>query len=302
MVRMARLTLHDDTPPHRRHRLPVGGGHVLQVDEHGSADGEPVLVLHGGPGSGCGPLLRRVFDPAHWRVLCVDQRGAGLSTPRGGVEHNTTAHLLADLRAVREALGVDRWLVAGGSWGATLAVLHAADAPQAVSALLLRGSFLARRDDIDGFFAAAPALLRDGWRCFGALEPAAQAALAAAWWHWERRQAGLPPAEPADLHALVDRYRVQSHYLAHGAFLAEPVLATAARVPPVPVLLLHGRDDRVCPPAGAQALGAALPGATLRWVPGAGHDAAHPAMVDAVMRALAAWSRHRRFDVQAVVA
>lgn len=287
--------LHEDTPPWRRHRLPLGDGHVLQVDEHGHPQGEPVLLLHGGPGSGCGPLLRRVFDPRRWRIVAVDQRGAGGSTPRGATAHNDSTRLLADLHAVRAALGIERWFVVGGSWGATLAVLHAADAPQAVSGLLLRGSFLARRADVEAFFADAPPALREGWAGFDTLGAASRAALAATWWHWERERSGLPPAAPADTPALVDRYRVQSHYLRHGAFLAEPLLATAARVPALPALLLHGRADRVCPPEGALALAAALPGARLQWVDGCGHDAAHPAMVDAVVRALHHWSHHGRF-------
>jgi proline iminopeptidase len=114
------------------HRLPVGGGHVMHVEEHGNPAGLPVLVLHGGPGSGSSPVLRRCFDQASYRIVCPDQRGAGQSTPRGGIEANTVDDLLADLRALRAHLRIPRWLVVGGSWGATLALLHALDTPEAV--------------------------------------------------------------------------------------------------------------------------------------------------------------------------
>lgn len=301
IVCMGLRTLFPDTLPRRRHRLRAGGGHVLQVDEFGAAGGTPALVLHGGPGSGCGPLLRRVFDPTRWRVVCVDQRGAGGSTPRGETRHNTTAHLLADLQRLRAALGVGRWFVVGGSWGATLAVLHAADQPAAVSGLLLRNSFLARPTDIEAFFEGAPVALREGWRRFAEHHPAGQRALAVAWWHWERARGGLAPAELPDVAAALDRFRVQAHYLRQAAFLAEPLLATAARVrlqPPRPVLLLHGAEDRVCPLEGARALAAVLPGARLQVLPGVGHDAAHPVMVDAMMRALEAVASHGRLDTE----
>ena len=149
-----------DLPVLRTHALPVGDGHVLNVQEFGHPQGQPLALMHGGPGSGASPVLRRGFDSAAWRVICIDQRGAGGSRPRGATEANTTEHLLADLRQVRQALGVERWVVAGGSWGATLAVAYAAFEPEAVAGLLLRASFLARRADIDGFFQrpAEPAL------------------------------------------------------------------------------------------------------------------------------------------------
>jgi proline iminopeptidase len=286
---MPEPTLYDDTPALTRHALPVGDGHVLAVQEHGRADGIAAVVLHGGPGSGSAPLLRRFFDPARYRVISVDQRGAGASRPRGATRHNTTDHLLADLKRVREALGVERWLVVGGSWGATLALAHAAAEPQAVAALLLRAVFLARHADIAAFCQAAdldlPALAQ-------ALHgDAAEAARRAArtWWRAEQALAGSHAGEPdADtLAALVDRYRVQSHYLLAGCFLNDPpLLARCARLPPVPTLLLHGSADRICPPAGAAELLRHVPHAALKLIDGAGHDPTHPAMVGAMLRAL----------------
>lgn len=293
--------LHPDTAPFAVHALAVGDGHVLHVAEHGRPDGRPAVLLHGGPGSGCSPLLRRVFDPQRYRVVCVDQRGAGSSRPRGGIEHNDTAHLLADLRAARERLGIaGAWLVVGGSWGATLALLHAEDVPDAVAGLLLRAGFLARPGEIAAFLAplGTPQVVA---RTFATGSLEAQRQLALAWWAHEQSLAtGHAPLEPLDDVALarqVDRYRVQSHYLEHGCWLgARSLVERCARVPPVPTLLLHGTDDRVCPPDGARALQCALPHATLRWVDGAGHDPAHPAMLAATVGALDRFAATGRFE------
>lgn len=295
---MPDAALYEDTAPLATHALPVGDGHVLHVQEHGAADGIAALVLHGGPGSGCTPLLRRFFDPRRWRIVCVDQRGAGRSTPRGGTAHNTTAHLLADLRRVRAALAIDRWLVVGGSWGATLAIAHAAAEPQAVAGLLLRATFLARHADIAAFAAAADLDLPALTEALHGSDAGAARHAARRWWRAEQALAGLAPAEPepAQLDALVDRYRVQSHYLRADCFLGDPpLLQRCAALPPVPTLLLHGDADRICPGAGARLVQAAAPHATLRWIAGAGHDPAHPAMAAAMVEALDRYAATGRF-------
>jgi proline iminopeptidase len=308
-------TLPLDATPLRRHALPVDGGHVIEVREWGQADGIAAVVLHGGPGSGSSPLLRRGFDLSRYRVISIDQRGAGASRPRGGVEHNTTDLLLDDLRRVREMLGITQWLVVGGSWGATLALAHAAAEPQAVSGLLLRSAFLARHEDIEWFFQGAAAEQPQAWQRFAQVAPhddrnallpwlsrvlregmpAQQQQAALAWWQWEQALAGTTatPPSPENMSALIDRYRVQSHYLTHDGFLgARPLLGRCADVPRVPTLLIHGRDDRVCRPEGAVLLHHALPGSRLQWLDGVGHDAAHPAMLAAMAQAL---------DMQAVL-
>lgn len=299
-----------DLPLLKTHCIAVGALHRLQVQEFGAPDGRAAVVLHGGPGSGSSPLLRRGFDARHWRVVCIDQRGCGGSTPRGETAGNTTADLVDDLRLVRQRLGIETWLVSGGSWGATLALAYATSEPRAVAALLLRASFLARREDIDGFFGPVAAARRPrAWRrlaaAFGAPPlPALARALhagpraeqeraAAAWWAWEQALgSGVEDAPPLQGEALarqVDRLRIQAHYLQHGCWLERPsLLDLCARVPRVPTVLLHARDDLVCPAAGAQALHAALPHATLRWLDSGGHDAAHPAMQAANAEALAA--------------
>lgn len=306
--------LYPDLPPFHRFMLPASHGHVLHVEQWGSPEGLPAVVLHGGPGSGCSPLLRRFFDPARHHVVCADQRGAGRSRPAGSTLHNTTSQLVADLGLLRRHLGWSSWLVAGGSWGATLALAYAAAEPQAVSALLLRAVFLARPEDIAGFFdggahadAWAPlrALLPGGASMPAEELPAALAqafnaagdgdaercrALALAWRHAESVLAGEaagPAPQGAAVDALVQRYRVQSHYLRAGCWLQDPpLLVRCTGVPPVPTLILHGTEDHVCPPEGAAALHAALPHATLHWAHGAGHDPTHPAMVSAMVRAL----------------
>ncbi len=350
--------LRPDPPPFKTEFLPVSGGHHLWVTQHGNPQGLPALLLHGGPGSGCSPLLRRFFDPAAYHLICVDQRGAGASQPAGGTRHNTTNDLLADLRQLRGHLALAKWLVVGGSWGATLALAHAADQPEAVAGLLLRAVFLARDQDISAFFlpgTARTSAAQAAWQTLAAavlpnaelpnaegeadaqaqapapapvqapahgLLPAiasafantahqpnpspAQHRVAAAWWAWEQALAhgaehGAPfgPAPDGEaLHALVRRYAVQAHYLAHGCWLQSPsLLARAAQLPAVPTLLLHGTADAICPPAGAQAVLDVMPHSRLQWVAGAGHDPTHPGMTAAMVSALARFAEVGHFGL-----
>ena len=305
-----RTALYPDLAPYRVHELRVPGGHRLHADESGAPDGIAALVLHGGPGSGSSPLLRRFLDPARYRIVSPDQRGAGKSQPRGSTVDNTTAHLIADLEAWRNTLGIARWLVVGGSWGATLALAYAAEHPHAVAALQLRATFLAREQDIAGFFQPADGEHAAAWSQFAAVAPAAQRhallpflaqgllgdadtarRIALAWWRWEQTLATgtAPSTEPggAALDAQVDRYRVQSHYLLHHCWLdAPPLLERCDRIPPVPTLLLHGRADRICRPEASIALHHRLPHSRLQLIDGAGHDPTHPAMVHATVSTL----------------
>ena len=316
LVSIPLRTLYDAAPAATSSWLAVPGGHEVHVQQSGAPEGIPVVVLHGGPGSGSSPLAPRCFDPRRFRIICIDQRGAGLSRPQGGMTNNTTADLLADLRAVRAQLGITRWLVVGGSWGATLALAHALDAPEAVSGLLLRGLFLARAQDIDGFFDGASHGRPQAWAPFEQRAAAQGVSLieslhrslcgedaqvtALHWWRWEQFLVGnesAPDPDAAALAAQVQRLRIQSHYLRHRCWLDEPpLLERCAALPDVPTLLLHGTADRICPPEGAAAFARQLPRSRLQWIDGAGHDPSHPRMVDAMVGALDHFAAHGRFD------
>ncbi|GAB3651352.1 prolyl aminopeptidase [Ramlibacter alkalitolerans] len=301
------------------HRLPVGDGHAMHVEEHGDPDGIPALVLHGGPGSGQSPALRSFLDPARYRILCPDQRGAGQSTPAGSVASNTLSHLVADLRLLQSALAVRQWLVVGGSWGATLALAHALDHPTAVSGLLLRNVFLARRSDIDAFFARAVQQGGAPWQAlaqhareagvplltqlagvFSAGTSEQQRTMATAWARWEQRLSGEPERMPDDatVPRLVQRYRIQSHYLEHACWLdPPPLLERCHGLPGIPLCIVHGTQDAICPPEGATALQQHTGGAArVHWVEGAGHQATDPRMLAAMRAAADSFAQRGAFD------
>lgn len=273
-----------DPPPFNQFMLAASHGHRLHVEQWGQPGAPPVLLLHGGPGSGLTPGLRRFFDPARCHVIGLDQRGAGRSLPAGGTDHNTTSHLLTDLALLRSTLGIARWRVVGGSWGATLALAYAAAEPQAVSGLLLRSVFLARPQDMQPFMP-----LVDTFHA-AAGDADERRAIARAWWQLESRRAtgsAAPPPEGPALDALVQRYTVQAHYLRAGCWLqTPPLLDRLGPLRKLPVQIVHGTADRLCPPEGARLLAARLPQATLRWAEGAGHDPFHPAMFAAMVAAL----------------
>lgn len=302
------MTGHDDS-----FFLPVGDGHQLAVQVTGNPAGEPVLVLHGGPGSGCSPRLLSLYDPARQRIVAFDQRGAGQSQPVGETRANTTAHLIADIELLRVHLGIARWRVTGGSWGATLALAYAMAYPQAVTGLVLRSSFLPGMGNVRWFFQDLAEHCPAAWQALAAgveegersdllvtmmrrlasPDSAEARAAALAWARYESavaepaapRQSDLPADE---LDRLVRKYRLQGHYLAAGCFLDEvQFLAGCGTLGGLPVTLIHGRDDRVCPPSNAERLHAAIPGSRLVWIAGCGHQAFNPEMVTAWKAALA---------------
>lgn len=283
--------------------LDVGGGHRVHWRELGNpAAGRAALLLHGGPGSGCSDAMASFFDPHDWRVVLLDQRGAGRSQPAGGTAFNTTAHLVADCERLRVHLGLAQWLVLGGSWGAALAALYASAHPQAVQALLLRAIFLAERAEIDAFFAAPGAPSLD-WLAAelasGHTERSREAARR--WYAHEQRQAMPAAVQPslgdAQLDALVQRYRVQAHYLRHGCFVRDgAVLAACARLPAVPLAFVHGSADRICAPANAQRAHAAAPASRLVLVDNVGHDPYAPPMAAATRGLLARYAAAGDFE------
>ena len=300
--------------------LRTRDGQRLHVRQAGPATGEAWLVLHGGPGSGCNPSMAAWFDPLRHRAVMPDQRGAGRSRPAGTLRRNTVGALLADLEQLREALGIQRWGVVGGSWGAALALAYAARFPEAVAALVLRGTFLTGRDDIHRLFSqrhGGSAMLRRVM-AQGERVPDARARLltvsrllqsgttvpkldtAGQWQHSERRLLGLGRTRPGrrqpwrERMAMLDKYRIQAHYLRRRAGLGKPALLAAAvqiGKRDVPMTLLHGRADAVCRPANALRLQAAMPRARLVLVPG-GHLPAG-AMAEALRGAILAsgWQR-----------
>jgi proline iminopeptidase len=307
--------------------LAVGDGHHVYFERCGNPGGLPVLFLHGGPGSGCSPRQRQLFDPARFHVVLFDQRGCGRSTPRGGCHANTTRELVEDIERLRLHLGIERWLVFGGSWGAALAVAWCSAHPQACLGAILRGSFLTGQGDLDWFFGpeGAGAICADAWSALCAALPEAAegralAALSArlgdphdagaapvaaqAWAAWEEALIApdrTPPAPPTrsatEQAALIDKYRVQAHYLAHRCFLGEEaVLEAAGRMAGIPTAIVHGRLDLVCRTRNALRLHAALPGSRLLLVDGAGHSPFAPPLTHALLGALAHFDEHRDFE------
>ena len=303
--------------------LDVGDGHRIYYEQCGRSEGIPVVFLHGGPGSGCSLRHRQLFDPQRCRVILFDQRGCGRSLPRGTLHGNTSDKLVADIEHLRLHLGIERWLVAGGSWGAGLALAYAAAHPACCLGLVLRAVFLGRVSDLNWFFQQARQLLPDAWEALAQQAPLAargdllrwlsaglhgdqpQEALARAriWEAWEvalsQRQNVPPGAElPAGdaTAALLDKYRVQSHYLMNGCFWGDIGLLERARLlASVPTAILHGRLDWICRPQAAWELHSSLPGSRLQWVDGCGHSPFEPAMARALAQAVLHHATHGHF-------
>jgi proline iminopeptidase len=300
--------------------LDVDAPHSLYYEQCGNPRGVPVVVLHGGPGSGCAPWHRRWFDPARYHIVLYDQRGAGRSRPASHLGGNTTAHLLTDLELLRCGLGIERWLLFGGSWGATLALLYAQAYPQRVSELVLRGVFLARARDRAWFFGTdgVARLFPEAYEAFltglsreERADPVAaysrrlaatdsrERCLAAAAWHaWEDAIVGDPLSpsesrpgsgpgpdqspEPAELHS---RAAIAAHYACHHYFVDdEGVLADPAPLRALRGVIIHGRRDLVCPVESAVTLHRLWPGSTLEILDSCGHAASEPEMTAALVR------------------
>lgn len=297
--------------PYEQGPFAVGDGHVLHVELCGDRAGAPILFLHGGPGSSINAGHRRFFDPSFYRIVLFDQRGCGRSSPRGSIAHNTTAHLIADLERLRQHLGISRWMLFGGSWGSTLALAYAQAYPAQVSGMVLRGLFLATRAEVDWFAEGLRRFVPEAWAHFAADAPSVgarellrhyvehvlgsdrTAALRAAR-RWNAYEGALmavgeapSPASPhSDDDTILDRVRVQLHYLAADCFLAPGQLLRAMpALARIPAILVQGRRDLVCPPATAYTVQEAWPSALLRIVEDGGHSAAHPAMAAALVRA-----------------
>ena len=302
--------LHPHVEPHAHGMLDVGDGHRLRYEVSGNPDGQPVLFLHGGPGSGCKPEHRRFFDPRRWRIVLFDQRGAGGSTPSGSLVANTTQHLVADIEALRRHLGIARWVVFGGSWGSTLGLAYAAAHPGSCAGLILRGIWLARRRDIDWWMRGVRRIFPEYWEAFvGHLDPAERADVVAAygrrladpdpaihmpaavaWRGFDQKLSSLRPAAddvaPPGSQTLAVA-RIEQHYVRNEAFLAEgELLRGVARFRHVPGVILHGRYDMIAPVDGAISLARAWPEAECRIIEDGSHSTGEPGMRNALLGAV----------------
>jgi len=295
--------------PYRHALLGVGEGHALYYEECGNPHGTPTLFVHGGPGSGCNSRQRRFFDPQSHRIILFDQRGCGRSTPLGATQANTTQHLVADIETLRRHLGIQRWLVFGGSWGATLALAYAGSHTESVTGMVLRGVFLGSRAEIDAYFYALRNELPQAWASFAAavegdeLLSAYHRAIhaddrnvalraAQAWNDWEHAVMSLGAAPSPNLatsELALAGARVQTHYLIQNCFLAPgQLLAAVSRLRSIPCRIVQGRQDRVCPPAAAIALAAEWPQCRLEIIEEGGHSPFTPDMCKPLIEAAAA--------------
>ena len=306
------LSLYPDIQPYVTHTLPVERPHELYVEECGNSHGIPVLFVHGGPGAGCEDYHRRFFDPELYRIILFDQRGCGRSTPHAELEGNTTQALVADIENIREHLGIEQWLLFGGSWGSTLSLVYAETHPERVKGLILRGIFLCRPHEIQWFYQeGASRLFPDLWQEYLVPVPEQERddllhayyrrltgndelnrmAAAKAWSLWEGRTSTLCGSEAVEEHfgnpfTALSLARIESHYFVNDSFL-EPnqILNNADRLKDIPGIIVQGRYDVVCPAESAWQLHQAWPASRLHMIADAGHSATEPGIVDALIRA-----------------
>jgi proline iminopeptidase len=310
----ARRSRADPFAPLTSEHLSVSDGHEVYVESVGREGGIPAVYLHGGPGSGCQPDHRRLFDPERFHAVLFDQRGAGRSRPKGSREHNTLPHLIADMEAIREKFGFERWLVVGGSWGATLALAYAQTHPKRVSGIVLRATFLGMIEEIaDGFLNSLPRIypalsedflslltpderaepLQAYFRRILDADPAVHGPAARAWHDTERILSEHEPNRTRlDLAALKSGAMpaspfMEAHYFSNNSFMRpNQLMAEAGQLAGIPGIIVQGRYDLLCPPKTSHALAAVWGDAEIRIVEGAGHTLYDPGVRNAVMRAV----------------
>ncbi len=289
-------SLYPPLAPNRHGMLAVDEIHTIYWEECGNPQGQPVLFLHGGPGAGCAPVQRRFFDPAHYRIVLFDQRGAGRSTPLGEIRNNTTQLLIADIERLREMLGIEQWLVFGGSWGSTLALAYGEAHPERCLGFVLRGIFLCTQGEIDWFINGAREFHPEVHAEFAAHIPEAERTdllaaygrrllqgetrdflpYARAWTRYEDLRVYMMPRpeEDSDDALCIGVGRLEAHYMVEGGFFSEnQLLQQVSRVAHLPCVIVHGRYDVICTPKAAWELHRAWPGSRLHIVPDAGHAA-----------------------------
>ncbi len=304
--------LYPPVDPFDQRMLEVGDGHTVYVEQCGNPRGRPVIVLHGGPGGGCSPAMRRYFDPHVYRVILFDQRGCGRSRPHASVENNTTWHLVDDIERIRTELGLGPGIVFGGSWGATLALIYAISHPEAVTQLVLRGVFLMTAEELDWFYGGGAGLFwPETWARFTDLVPEderddliaayhrrlfsgdmrIETKFARAWSAWENALAsvhssghgGEAPGDYARAFA-----RLENHYFTHRGFLDEDgwILKNVHRIAGIPGTIVQGRYDMICPPVRAWRLAQAWPQGDLRMIRNAGHALSEPGISAELVRVM----------------
>jgi proline iminopeptidase len=307
-------TLFPEIKPNESFYLSVDPLHELYVEECGNPEGLPVIFLHGGPGAGFEPANRRFFNPEIYRIILFDQRGAGRSHPHASLVDNTTADLVADMELIRIHLNIDNWVVFGGSWGSTLALVYAQSHPARVLAMILRGIFLCRPQEIQWFYQeGASRLFPDYWQDFLAQIPVdergdlvgayfrrltgedeiARMAAAKAWSLWEGRCSTLLNDKEkyqrfSSPHVALSLARIEAHYFINNSFLSlNQILRDAYRLADIPGIIVHGRYDVVCPIENAFQLQKAWPRSQLRVIPDCGHSAAESGITDALVKSTA---------------
>ena len=299
-----------------QHTISVSGGHQLYIEESGNPQGIPVVYCHGGPGGGSDPIYRRFYDPQKYRIILFDQRGCGLSTPHcandvNALWHNTTQDLINDLEQVRIHLDIKSWLVTGGSWGSTLALLYALEFPDRVLGLILRGIFLARSQDLDWLFGDSGAaqvfpeyhrqfikdhefgntkeLLESYYEQLTGDNDLVQLAVAKQFASWEGRIAKLKPENLAGQMGSKEAIAIamlNCHYFTNNAFIYEhEIISEIDRIAHIPGFIIHGRYDMVCKVENATTLNEHWPNGALEIVPEAGHSCLEPGITDALVRA-----------------
>lgn len=303
--------LYPEIQPHQSGMLKLDDVHTMYWEISGNPRGAPVVFLHGGPGAGTTASHRRFFDPAHYRIVLFDQRGAGRSVPLGEIRSNTTPHLIRDIETLRQHLGIERWLVFGGSWGSTLALAYAESHPERCTGLILRGIFLCRKREIDWFLYDVRNIFPEAWRSFAEYlpvaersdllrnyhrrlvdpDPAVHMPAARRWSVYEGSCSTLLPS-PETVAAFGDDRmalglaRMEAHYFINNIFLPEDsLLANLPRIRRVPAAIVQGRYDVVCPIVTADELHRAWPEASYVVVPDAGHSAMEPGIRSALVEA-----------------
>ncbi|WP_296766002.1 prolyl aminopeptidase [Sediminimonas sp.] len=308
----AHAYLHPPREPFDQRMIDVGDGHRIYVEQSGNPGGRPVVVLHGGPGGGCSPAMRRYFDARAYRVILFDQRGCGRSQPHASVEANTTWHLVADIERIRTELEIDRWTVFGGSWGATLALIYAQAHPDSVARLILRGVFLATEAELQWFYGGgAGRFWPEVWERFVGLIPEderddliaayhkrlfapdlrVQTEHAKAWTAWENALASVASTGAGG--DTPDHYsrafaRLENHYFTNRVFLDRDgqILDDIGLIAHIPGIIVQGRYDMICPPHSAWSLAQRWPEADLRMIRNAGHALSEPGISAELVRVM----------------